>query len=132
MTVLAAIFAMERDISLLAVYAFVQYAMQYRTAQCHVLVRVPPSGKKLVIRKRTPFRRRLLIRLLLHNLPRQLHQVLPQLLILRHRAPTLRHRRRTNVLPALRRGRGSEDGADTSLHNVLLERRHADGHGVAG
>ena len=92
----------------------------------------PPCRKNLVILKRTPLRRRILISLLLHKLPRQLHQILPQLLILRQRTPTLRHGSSTNILPALGRFRSREDDADASLHDVLLERFHADGHGVTG
>ena len=84
-----------------------------------------------IILKRTPLGRTIGIRLLPHQLRRQLHQLLPQRLILRQRGPGLRHRRRTQVKTrALRRG-GRKHRAHAALHDVLLQRPHGGAHQIA-
>lgn len=86
---------------------------------------------KLIILHRTPFIHTLTPRLLRHDLPRQLHQTLRQLLIPRHLTPGFNNRRRTNILPALLDRRRRKHRRNTALKLVLLERLQADGHGVA-
>jgi hypothetical protein len=82
--------------------------------------------------KRTPLLLTILVSLLHDQLPGQPHQLLAQLLVLRHLAPALRHRRRTHIEPALLHlGRGKH-GADRTHPLILLERLHQRAHGVAG
>ncbi len=65
-----------------------------------------------------------------NNLPRQLHQLLPQLLILRHRAPFFNHRGRTDILSTSCRCGSSKYSAHTTLELVLFERLHRHAHRV--
>lgn len=117
-------------IKLLFIYMKLMYSYTKRSSP-QKLSRRRRHGLKLKILKRAPFGRKIIRHFLLQHLAGQFHQILSQFPILRQFTPALRHRRRTDILPALVGHRGGEHGADASLELILLERAHADTHGVS-
>jgi hypothetical protein len=107
--------------------------MTFHTAVTTLLVRMQFAHLliHLTLLKRTPLRRTRTFRLLPYNLPRQIHQLLAQLRIIRLLTAWLHNRRRANILSGFLRLGSSIHGAHAAFKLGLLERLSGYAHSVA-
>ena len=91
-----------------------------------------PGKYGLVVLHRTPFLNRVLPSLLRHYIPRQSHELLRQLLVLRQFTSRLDRGRRTNILARPMRHRRRIQRAQRAFELVLLEHLQTLTHRVSG